>query len=96
MRKWWRVLHWFIIINFLVGIFYGFFMVFFAVGGGRYPLWMRAVDMPVEVILKRRLYAIEAWVATSGLAVYLALTVFLPRILKQMNITVMEIGDKER
>lgn len=88
MRKWWRVLHWFIIINFLVGIFYGFFMVFFAVGGGRYPLWMRAVETPVEIILKRRLYAIEAWVATSGLAVYLALTELVPRKLKDMKISI--------
>ena len=61
-------------------------MVFFAVGGGRYPLWLRAVDTPIEVILKRRLHAIEAWVATSGLAVYLALTEFLPRKLKEMKI----------
>ena len=87
MRNWWKILHWFIIINFVIGIVYGFFMVFFAVGGGRYPLWLRAVDTPIEVILKRRLYAIEAWVATAGLAVYLALTEFLPRILKEMRTT---------
>ena len=88
MRKWWKVLHWFIIINFVLGIVYGFFMVFFAVGGGRYPLWMRAIDIPVEVILKRRLYAIEAWVATSGLAVYLALTELVPRFMKETGIVV--------
>lgn len=93
MRKWWKVLHWFIIINFLVGIIYGFFMVFFAVGGGRYPLWMRAVDTPIEVILKRRLYAIEAWVATAGLAVYLALTELLPRIMKEKGIVIQKKED---
>ena len=95
MRKWLKVLHWFIMINFLVGIFYGFFMVFFAVGGGRYPLWMRAVETPVEIILKRRLYAIEAWVATSGLAVYLALTEFLPRKLKEMKMIPEPDGEQE-
>ena len=93
MRKWWKVLHWFIIISFLVGIVYGFFMVFFAVGGGRYPLWMRAVDTPIEVILKRRLYAIEAWVATAGLAVYLALTELLPRIMKEKGIVIQKKAD---
>jgi len=93
MRKWWKVLHWFIIINFVLGIFYGFFMVFFAVGGGRYPLWMRAIDIPVEVILKRRLYAIEAWVASAGLAVYLALTEFVPRILKEKGIVIEKKGE---
>ncbi len=93
MRKWWKILHWFIIINFVLGIGYGFFMVFFVVGGGRYPLWMRAVDIPVEVILKRRLYAIEAWVATAGLAVYLALTELVPRILMDKGIIIEKKGE---
>jgi len=93
MRKFWKVLHWFIIINFLVGILYGFFMVFFAVGGGRYPLWMQAVDTPIEIILKRRLYAIEAWMATAGLAVYLAVTEYLPRKLKEMRIVFEKQGE---
>lgn len=85
MKKWWRYLHWFIILNFLAEIFYGFYMVFFVVGGGRYPLWSRAVETPMEVILKRRLFAIEVWIAISGLAVYLALTRFLPRILQALQ-----------
>ena len=78
-RKWLRILHWFIIINFLIEIFYGFYMVFFVVGGGRWPLMARAIETPMEVILKRRLYSIEVWVAISGLVIYLALTEFLPR-----------------
>ena len=86
MRKWWRYLHWFIIINFLAEIFYGFYMVFFVVGGTRFPLWMRAVETPLEVILKRRLYAIEVWIAIAGLVVYLALTEFLPRKLKELKV----------
>jgi len=80
-RKWLRVLHYVIIINFIVEIGYGIYMVFFVVGGSRWPLLARAVETPIEVILKRRLYGIETWVAIAGFAVYLALTVFLPRLL---------------
>jgi len=84
MRKWMRVLHWVIIINFIIEIGYGMYMVFFAVGGSRWPLMARAVETPIEVILKRRLYGIETWIAIAGLAVYLALTVFVPRIFLTM------------
>ncbi len=81
MRKWRKVLHWIIIINFVIEIGYGLYMVFFVVGGGRWPLMAKATQTPIEVILKRRLYAIEAWIAIAGLAVYLALTEFLPNII---------------
>lgn len=85
MRKWWRYLHGFIIINFLIEIFYGFYMVFFVVGGSRWPLMARATETPIEIILKRRLYAIEVWIAVAGLVIYLALTEFLPRKLETMQ-----------
>ena len=57
-------------------------MVFFVIGGGRAPHFGKAVDTPVEVILKRRLYSLETWVATAGLAVYLAITEIYPRKVK--------------
>jgi hypothetical protein len=60
-------------------------MVFFVVGGSRFPLWMRAVDTPIEVILKRRLYAIEVWIAIGGLVVYLAITEYLPQKLHALK-----------
>jgi hypothetical protein len=60
-------------------------MVFFVVGGSRFPLWMRAVDTPIEVILKRRLYAIEVWIAIAGLVVYLAITEYLPQKLHALK-----------
>ena len=85
MRKLRQILHWFIILLFITQIFYGFYMVFFVVGGTRYPLMKRAIETPVEVILKRRLYAIETWIAVTGLAVYIALTEFLPNILKNVK-----------
>jgi hypothetical protein len=69
---------------FILEIGYGFYMVFFVVGGSRWPLMAKAIETPIEVILKRRLYAIETWIAIAGLAVYLALTVFLPIILKMI------------
>lgn len=85
MKKWQRILHWLIILVFVTEIIYGFYMVFFVVGGSRYPLMRRATETPIEVILKRRLYAIETWIAIAGLVVYLALTVFLPQTLNSLK-----------
>jgi len=84
MRKWMKFLHWFIIFIFILEIGYGFYMVFFVVGGSRWPLMAKAIETPIEVILKRRLYAIETWIAIAGLAVYLALTEFLPISIKMI------------
>ena len=81
-RKWMRFLHWFIIGNFVIESGYGLYMIFFAVGGSRWPLMGRSIETPIEVILNRRLYAIETWIVIASLATYLAITVFLPTILK--------------
>lgn len=78
-KKIWKFIHRLIIFNFLVEIVYSFYMVFFVIGGGKWPLMRRAMETPLEIILKRRLYAIEAWVAVAGLCVYIALTELLPR-----------------
>jgi len=85
MRKWMKFLHWFIIFIFILEIGYGFYLVFFVVGGSRWPLMAKAIETPIEVILKRRLYAIETWIAIAGLTVYLALTVFLPIIFNSLT-----------
>lgn len=74
-----KVLHWIIILNFALGILYGAYLSMFVFGGGGVPLFGRASQEPVEVILKRRLYSVETWIAISGLAVYLALTEIMPR-----------------
>jgi len=79
MKKIWKVIHSLVIINFIVEIIYSFYMVFFVIGGGKFPLLRRAVETPMEVILKRRLYAIEAWLAVGGLVLYIAVTEILPR-----------------
>jgi hypothetical protein len=84
-KKIWRIIHYLIIVNFIVEIAYSITMVFFVVGGGKWPLLKKAVETPIEVILKRRLYAIEAWIAIGALSIYLALTVFLPQYLKEFR-----------
>lgn len=84
-NKLWKWIHRLIIFNFLVEIVYSIFMVFFVIGGGKWPLLRRAVETPVEVILKRRLYALEAWVAIGALCLYLAVTEILPQLLGKQS-----------
>ncbi|MFO8036096.1 MAG: hypothetical protein R6U57_05670 [Anaerolineales bacterium] len=78
-NKIWKLIHSLIITNFILEITYSFYMVFFVIGGGKWPLLRKAVETPMEVILKRRLYAIEAWVAVGGLCIYIAITELLPQ-----------------
>ena len=85
MKKTWKSIHFLIITLFFIEIIYSTMMVFFVVGGGKWPLLMRAVDTPIEVILKRRLYGIENWIAIGTFCIYLALTEFLPRQLKGLR-----------
>jgi hypothetical protein len=80
--KWWKILHWFLIINFLAEVLYSAFQLFFVVGGGG-PLFLRAQEISFELLVKRRLYAIEAWVAMAGLSIYLAITEIVPRIIEE-------------
>ena len=83
MRKSLKALHAFIILNFLTQIVYGFYMVFYAVGGEQFPLFRRAIETPIEIILRRRLYAVETWLAIVGLCIYLAITEILPQKLRK-------------
>lgn len=76
-------LHWIIILNFVVEIAYAGYMVFSVLrpeGGAGGPLFERALEIPHEHMVTRRLYAMEFWIATAGLAVYLALTEIGPRL----------------
>ena len=76
-------LHWGIIINFLVEILYASHMIFNVVapeGGG--PLLEQAKTFPFEMMMTRRLYAVECWLAIAGLSIYLALTEIGPRLRK--------------
>lgn len=94
MKRIWRYIHSLIIINFIIEILYSFYMVFFVIGGGKWPLLRKAVETPLEVILKRRLYAIEAWIAVGGLCVYLAITELLPQKINLTQLVKAQVNDE--
>lgn len=77
----WRVLHWAIILNLLFEIVYAAYMVFVVVvpKGVSGPLGQAALAIPHKLMVTRRLYAIEFWIAFAGLALYLAITELAPR-----------------
>ena len=74
--KGWRILHGFIILHFLAEIAYCAYLVFIVLKpeGHSGPLGNQALNIPHDLMVTRRLYAIECWVATAGLAIYLAIT----------------------
>ncbi|NHJ49292.1 MAG: hypothetical protein FK733_16000 [Asgard group archaeon] len=72
----WQIVHWIIIISFILEIIYGMVQTFFILvpeGMLPGPLLGRAADIPFELLVSRRLYAIETWIAIAGLAIYLAI-----------------------
>lgn len=82
LPTWLRVIHWVIVGNFLLQMGYAAYMVFFVVKpeGVSGALMGQAASLPFEMMVTRRLYAIEFWIATVGFAVYFALTEILPRL----------------
>ena len=78
----WRALHLAIILLLGSEVLYASYQIFVVLapeGAGAGPLWGAARDLPFELLVVRRLYALEVWVSTAGLAVYLAVTEVLPR-----------------
>ena len=74
-------LHIFIILNFLIEIGYASWMIFDVLHpDGVGPLGTTALTLDHELMVTRRLYAIECWIAIAGLSVYLALTEVGPRL----------------
>jgi len=75
-------LHALIIAHFTLQLAYSGYMVFVVLRpeGIDGPLFAAALDLPHELMVTRRLYAIEHWIAAAGLAVYLALTEIGPRL----------------
>ena len=66
--------------NFALEIIYGGAMVFFVVTPGSIgPLGAGADGVPFEMMVTRRLYAAETWIAILGLSIYLGVTEVLPR-----------------
>ncbi len=75
-----QIIHWVIIVNFALQIFYGAYMTFFVITTGKVgPLADAAKTIPFELMMTRRLYASETWIAITGLALYFAITEILPR-----------------
>ena len=75
-------IHWLIIINFIIEIVYASYVIFVVLkpemGGG--PLMEQAKSIDMDLMMRRRLYAIECWLAIAGLSIYLALTEIGPRL----------------
>lgn len=78
-------LHWAIIVNFVIEIAYAGYVVFavLAPPGHSGPLFEKALEIPHELMVTRRLYALEFWLAMAGLAIYLALTEIGPRLKRE-------------
>ena len=71
MRRplWVNVVHGLVLLNFLTGMGYAAYVLFVVLApeGGGGPLWSRAAEVPMELMARRRLYALEFWVAFAGL-----------------------------
>ena len=76
-KKLWKIIHWVIIINFLIQIGNGFIMVFIIYGGP--PQIFTGIPLDFNTMVTRRLYAIETWIAIVGLSIYIAITEIYPR-----------------
>ena len=78
------IVHWFIIIWFLLTILNGAYQVSFVytVEGYSWPLLDASANLDYETMMIRRAYAIETWIATTGLCIYLAITEINPRLKK--------------
>ena len=86
-----RSIHVIMLLNFVTEIIYGSYMVFFvctclnwakcannaSVMNG--PLWNNAMDFPYDLMMIRRMYALETWVAMTGLSLYVGITEIFPR-----------------
>jgi len=80
-------LHWGLIVNMAIEVFYASYMVFVVLRpeGVQGPLWSAAKKLIIEqpdLMHARRAYATEAWIAIVGLSIYLAMTEIMPRMKK--------------
>ena len=66
------ILHLFIVIAFVIEIVYCIITFGVVAGTGSGAAGLEAAKIPLEEMVTRRLYAIELWISSSGLAVYLA------------------------
>ena len=75
-----RIAHWLIVGILLSGFLSALYMVFVVcrVEGHTGPLFGLAQTVPQDFFVRRRLYALEAWITFGFLSVYLALTWLRP------------------
>lgn len=86
-KRVWQVIHWVIVLNFAFQIIYGMSQIFFVLvppSGTPGPLFFSSAEISHELMLARRLYAIETWIAISGLCIYLAI-VYRKQISKALS-----------
>lgn len=79
-----RWLHWSIVAGLLIEALYCWFqvLVVLAPHGPPAPVFWEARRLPFELLVERRLYAIEGWISAGTLALYLGVTEVLPRRLR--------------
>jgi len=77
-----KVAHGLLIATLALEALYCLFQVFVVLQppGHAGPLLFAADDVPMELLVARRLYAIEGWLAFVGLAIYLSITEIRPRL----------------
>ena len=75
-----RAAHWLIVAILSTGFLAAIYMVYvvFGVDGSVGPMGNQATDVDLDFFLRRRLYALEAWLTFGFLSVYLALTSLRP------------------
>lgn len=77
----WRIVHIGIIVLLAVQALYCLGQLVFVLQppGTVGPLFAAAADLDPDLLVARRLYAIEMWITLVGLAIYVGVTEILPR-----------------
>lgn len=81
MKRLAQLIHYTIYLNLITGFLSAIYMVFivFKPEQSSGPLWQVAKELPMDFFMKRRLYAIEAWIIFGFLALYYAMTTYRKR-----------------
>lgn len=69
----WKIFHIGIITIFSLQIIYCLYVFFVVLNTGNFILFNAAASLDMDLLIKRRLYAIELWISIIGLVIYLAI-----------------------
>ena len=72
-KVWWKIFHYSIITIFSIQILYCLYVFFVVLNTGNFILFNSAATIDLDLLIKRRLYAIELWISIIGLVIYLAI-----------------------